>query len=148
MLSGKTGEEKFHIWTGCHAKGSKIMLHSGETVKVEEVKEGDALMGPDSKPRVVKRLVRGQSEMYEIEPTKGDKFVVNGGHVMVLEATNIGSIVNSDKENRVKLAWQEKDENGFPVNKCKNFPYKSETKKIYRKEVEYSETKEEGLLRR
>ena len=53
---------------------------------------------------------------------------------MVLEATNIGSIVNSDKENRVKLAWQEKDENGFPVNKCKNFPYKSETKKIYRKE--------------
>jgi len=145
MLSGKTGEEKFHIWTGCHAKGSKIMLHSGETVKVEEVKEGDALMGPDSKPRVVKRLVRGKSEMYEIEPSKGDKFVVNGGHVMVLEATNIGSIVNSDKENRVKLAWQEKDENGFPVNKCKNFPYKSETKKIYRKEVEYSETKEEAI---
>ena len=38
MLSGKTGDEKFHIWTGCHAKGTQIMLSDGGVKNVEDVK--------------------------------------------------------------------------------------------------------------
>ena len=29
VLSGKTGQEKFHIWTGCHAKGTPILMYDG-----------------------------------------------------------------------------------------------------------------------
>ena len=29
VLSGKTGQEKFHIWTGCHAKGTPILIANG-----------------------------------------------------------------------------------------------------------------------
>lgn len=144
MLSGKTGDEKFHIWTGCHAKGTQIMLSDGGVKNVEDVKVGDSLMGPDSKPRKVRNLVSGKSKMYEITPSKGEKFVVNDDHVMALKATKIGSIMKNDKESRIKVAWQEKDELGYPVNKCKNFPYKTPEKKVYRKDVKYYDNKEEA----
>jgi P4 family phage/plasmid primase-like protien len=145
MLSGKTGDEKFHIWTGCHAKGTGIMLSNGQINKVEDILEGDYLMGPDSKPRKVKELVRGNSLMYEIIPSKGEKFIVNEDHIMVLKATRIGSINNSKKESRVKVSWQERDINGYPINKCKNFTYKNNNKKVYRKNVKYHETMGEAL---
>ena len=45
--------------------------------------------------------------------------------------------MKNDKENRIKVAWQEKDKLGYPVNKCKNFPYKNNDKKIYRENVKY-----------
>ena len=101
-------------------------------------------MGPDSKPRKVRNLVSGKSKMYEITPSKGEKFVVNDDHVMALKATKIGSIMKNDKENRIKVAWQEKDELGYPVNRCKNFPYKTPEKKVYRKDVKYYDNKEEA----
>ena len=145
FLSGKTGEEKFHIWTGCHAYDSKIMMSDGNIKKVQDITKGEFLMGPDSKPRKILNLVRGNSDMYQITPSKGEKFEVNGDHIMMLKATNIGSSVNSDKENRVKLSWQEKDENGYPINKCKNFPYENESKKIYIKNVKYYKNKEEAF---
>jgi len=137
FLSGKTHNEKFHIWSGCHAKGTGIMKHDGHIEKVENINEGDYLMGPNSEPRCVKKLIRGNSQMYEISPSKGESFVVNEDHILALKATKIGSIIKNKKENRVKLAWQERDENGYPINKCQNFPYKSENKTIYRKSVVY-----------
>ena len=74
FLSGKTGEEKFHIWTGCHAKDSKIMMSNGAIKKVQDIEKGEYLMGSDSKPRKVLNLVRGNSDMYEVTPSKGEAF--------------------------------------------------------------------------
>lgn len=145
FVSGRVKEQKFHIWTGCHARGTGIINSEGSVVKVEDIEVGDKLMGPDSKPRLVKSLVRGSSDMYRITPSKGEEFVVNGGHIMVLKATKIGSVTDFPKENRVKASWQERDENGYPVNKCANFPYISPTRKVQRKSVKYYASKNEAL---
>ncbi len=85
--------------TGCHAKGTLILMHDGSTKKVEDVVVGEQLMGPDSKPRTVLQLARGREKMYEITPTKGESFVVNENHILSLKRTNdgtslAGSIVN------------------------------------------------------
>ena len=69
---------------GCHAKGTEILLHNGDVKKVEDVLVGDLLMGPDSKPREVLKLARNREQMVRINPTKGDSFVVNMGHIMHL----------------------------------------------------------------
>ena len=63
VLSGKTGQEKFHIWTGCHAKGTPILMADGYSCLVEKLKVGDQVMGPDSKPRNIQKLVTGKSPM-------------------------------------------------------------------------------------
>ncbi len=69
---------------GCHALGTGILMHDGSIKKVEDVSIGDYLMGPDSEPREVLKLVRGYEEMYRITPKKGKPFIVNKNHILHL----------------------------------------------------------------
>ena len=65
-LEGFTCAEQFYIWTGtgCHGINTKIMMHDESIKFVQDVKIGDALMGDDYKPRIVTKLMRGQSTIY------------------------------------------------------------------------------------
>ena len=69
---------------GCHAKGTEVLMFDGSFKKVEDVEIGDQLMGPDSKPREVLKLKRGQEELVKITPVKGDSFVINKSHILHL----------------------------------------------------------------
>lgn len=75
---------------GCHAAGTEVLLYSGRTKRVEHVRIGDVLMGPDSKPRTVLRTVRGREEMRRIVPNKSAAFEVNASHILSLKRTNKG----------------------------------------------------------
>lgn len=76
--------------TGCHAKGTEILMATGEIRKVEDVMIGDFIMGDDGTPRKVLSLHKGTDEMYKIIPVKGEPFIVNGGHILSLIGTNEG----------------------------------------------------------
>ena len=76
--------------TGCHAEGHPILMFDGMVKPVEDVVVGDMLMGPDSQPRRVEALCRGEDEMYRITPHKGEPFIVNSDHVLSLVCTNEG----------------------------------------------------------
>ena len=52
--------------------------------KVQDIKKGDELIGPDNKPRKVIELVKGKETLYKIIPEYGEEFVVNGGHNLQL----------------------------------------------------------------
>lgn len=67
---------------GCHAKGQGILMYDGTIKKVENIVVGDKLMGPDSTPREVLKLVTGKEEMVKVIPTKGEPFVVNKNHIL------------------------------------------------------------------
>lgn len=69
---------------GCHAKDEKVMMADGSFKAAQDIVLGDFLMGPDSKPREVLKLITGQDEMVRITPTKGESFIVNYNHVMHL----------------------------------------------------------------
>ena len=76
--------------TGCHAKGTEVLMYNGTLKKVEDVVVGDVLMGPDSRPRNVMALHCGTEEMFEITPVRyGEPFVVNKGHILSLEQTRL-----------------------------------------------------------
>lgn len=68
----------------CLGKGTPVLMYNGSVKSVEHVKKGDVLMGPDSCPRTVKSTTRGRGPLYEVEPTKGDKWVCNDVHIMTL----------------------------------------------------------------
>lgn len=75
--------------TGCHSRGTKILMFDGTLKSVEDVQVGDKLMGPDGSSRTVLRLVSGTQEMYKICPNIGEPFVVNKDHVLSLKCTGL-----------------------------------------------------------
>lgn len=87
----KHGQIIFRGATGCHAKGTKVLMFDGSFKNVEDVIVGDKLMGIDSSPRTVLSLTRGRDKMYKITPHRyGNPFVVNSKHILSLEMTNVG----------------------------------------------------------
>jgi hypothetical protein len=79
------------VGTGkCHAKDTPILMFDGTIKMVQDILEGDELMGDDSTPRKVLSLARGQDEMYDVIPVKGDKYTVNSEHILCLKPTRIG----------------------------------------------------------
>jgi Rad3-related DNA helicase len=85
--------------TGCHRKGTPILLWDGSVKPVEHVTIGDRLMGPDSLPRTVLELRHGLDAMWEVRPKKGGSFFVNTDHVLTLQRT----------ETRAAAQWRRKD---------------------------------------
>jgi len=73
---------------GCFIKGTPILLFNGEIKKVEDVKVGDLVMGPDSKPRTVLEICRNRDEMFQIVPLHGEPYTVNLMHKLVLKSKN------------------------------------------------------------
>lgn len=89
--------------TGCHAQGQRILMFDGTTLPVEDIRVGDLLMGPDSKPREVLRLHRGEGRMERIEPVKGGPWTVDLDHVLTLSNTGTGEL--RDVTVRVWKGW-------------------------------------------
>lgn len=70
--------------TGCHAKGTKIVMSDGSFKNVEDIKVGERLMGYKGQYRTVLRLARGHEKMYRISPRRADSFVINENHILPL----------------------------------------------------------------
>lgn len=75
----------------CLARGTPVMLYDGTIRQAEDIRVGDLLMGPDSKPRRVESLARGREAMYRVTPSRGDAYTVNESHILSLKITGIGS---------------------------------------------------------
>lgn len=90
--------------SGCHKKGTKILMFDGSIKNVEDVRVGDKLMGADSKPRNVLNLARGKSQMYTIIPTKGESFTVNDEHILSLRNSKTNKIVNISVNDYLKTS--------------------------------------------
>ena len=68
--------------TGCHAKGTKIIMADGSTKAVEDIREGEFVMGRDQEPKKVLRTFQGFAPLYKIQPNGLEPFVVNNEHVI------------------------------------------------------------------
>lgn len=82
FVFGPTGVGK------CLAKGTKILMADGTIKLVEDIKAGDAVMGPDSSPRNVLTTTSGKEMMYDVIPNKGEAYRVNESHILSLKITN------------------------------------------------------------
>jgi replicative DNA helicase len=81
----------------CLGKGTKVVMFDGSLKKVEDIVEGDLLMGDDSTPRKVKSIARGRENMYWIRQNKGLDYRVNESHILSLKRSrNEGKHINGD----------------------------------------------------
>ena len=75
----------------CFAPDTQILMFDGIVKKVQDIKFGDAVMGPDSRPRIVLSLAHGREQMYEIRQNKKDSYTVNESHILTLQITGLSS---------------------------------------------------------
>lgn len=80
------------LMAGCHAKDTDILMYDGSIKKVQDITVNDILMGDDSTPRKILKLVRGKDNMYEINNKKGESYIVNGDHILCLKYTTKNTI--------------------------------------------------------
>ena len=69
----------------CLGKGTKVVMFDGSLRNVEDVREGDLLMGDDSTPRRVLSIARGRERMYWVRQNKGIDYRVNESHILSLK---------------------------------------------------------------
>lgn len=89
ILSGQKNPDEVLMLgaSGCHAKGTQILMADGTIKYVEDVKVNDYLLGPDGNVRKVLNLARGRETMYKITPhTGGEPFIVNENHLLYLRS--------------------------------------------------------------
>lgn len=97
VLSGITKHGK------CLGEGTLILCNDGSLKKVEDIRVGDLLMGPDSKPRKVLALGTGREELFEVRQGN-DTYIVNKSHILSLKRTR------TNKYKRGKLTTNRKGE--------------------------------------
>ncbi|PLB33294.1 U4/U6-U5 snRNP complex subunit PRP8 [Aspergillus candidus] len=81
----------FPSWEGlfweraCLAKGTRLLRYDGGEVEVQDVREGDLLLGPDGGPRRAFNIVNGQDRLYRLKVDAGkEDLVVTPNHILVL----------------------------------------------------------------
>jgi len=72
-------------------KGTLVVKFNGELVKVEDIKIGDQVMGPDSNPRNVVETHSGYGPLYKVHQTRGMDYVVNDQHTLTLKKADFST---------------------------------------------------------
>jgi len=83
----------------CLGRGTKVLMFDGSLRNVEDVQEGELLMGDDSTPRRVLSIARGRERMYWIRQNKGIDYRVNESHILSLKRSRTeGLHTNGDRD--------------------------------------------------
>lgn len=71
----------------CHGFDTPVIMYDGSIRMVQDIRKGEQLLGPDSKPRNVLSVTKGYGPLYKVTPTKGEPFVCNDAHILSLKAS-------------------------------------------------------------
>lgn len=107
----------------CLKFNTDIIMFNGTIKKVQDIKSGDLLMGPDSRARLVKSTTSGREKMYEVQPLKGDAWGCNESHILSLVMND-----GADKNGIVNISVKDY------LSKSNNFKHHA---KLYRASVNF-----------
>ena len=105
-------------WGKCLAPDTMVLRYDGEVVRVDSLKVGDLLMGPDSTPRTVLAANAGSGPMYRITPTIGDPWECNDAHILTLVDTATDEIRDIPLQDYLRLSasWKHRLKQFSPAN--------------------------------
>lgn len=66
----------------CLGKDTPVMMYDGSIKKVQDIKVGEQIMGPDYKPRNVLSTCSGREKLYKVKQEVGDDYIVNASHIL------------------------------------------------------------------
>lgn len=90
----------------CFAKGTPILMSNGTTKYIEEIREGDYVMGHDMKAGLVSNINKGQDQMYLINQNDlALTYSVSDKHILILQVVKDHIIDYNDITNNATLYY-------------------------------------------
>lgn len=83
----------------CCAYNTPVIMCDGTLKMVQDVKQGEQLMGDDGNPRNVLNVVQGFEKMYKVKQQRGDDYIVNKYHILTLTC-DMNMIINNKEYNK------------------------------------------------
>jgi replication factor C subunit 2/4 len=114
----KTGELPHLLMYGAPGTGkclgydTNILMYNGEIKKVQDIINGELLMGDNGDCRNVLNICEGKSIMYKINQKYGDFYIVNSDHILSLIDNNIKIDICVEEYLEKKLLYK-----GYKVSK-------------------------------
>lgn len=91
----------------CLGVNTPILMHNFSRCMVQDIKEGDRVLGDDYRPRTVVSTTCGKGPMYRVEMKCGGEYVVNRYHVLSLYRMNVEKITELESSQCYECAWWE-----------------------------------------
>ncbi len=106
---------------GCFGRDTLIKMHDGGYKFVQDIEEGDILMGEDNlSPRVVLYPLNGQQRLYKFSYTNGKHHIFNASHILcVMDEIGCTSTVTVERF----LTWKRKKQRRYSLYKWKEYGY-------------------------
>lgn len=89
----------------CFSAGTEVWLWNGATKVIEDITEGDVVIGDDGTARKVISQVSGESKMYKVSQMHGNDYCVNGSHILTLKIADHKRIYWATKPNAWIIGW-------------------------------------------
>jgi hypothetical protein len=97
----------------CLGFNTPVIMYDGNIKMVQDITEGEQLMGDDSTPRNVLSTCTGQEKMYNIVPIKGDTFGCNESHILSLKFSGHKAIIWDRSRQSYFVRWLDKEQMKF-----------------------------------
>lgn len=91
----------------CLGKDTPVLMFDGSVKKVQDITDGEYLIGDDSSPRKVLSTTSGEDDLYEIIPAWSEPYVVNSEHVLSLKFIGGDYIYHNRGKNAWTVKWYE-----------------------------------------
>lgn len=86
----------------CMCPSTPVIRYNGKIDRIDQIKLGDYLMGDDSTPREVMKIYQGETDMYKVNQTRGDDYIVTNNHILTLK---FGSPTVRKYKKKFVLLW-------------------------------------------
>jgi hypothetical protein len=109
----------FTVTHNCLAPNTLVKMADNSLKNVQDIQQGDRLLGDDNLPRNVLSICSGQDEMFLIDQGGGNSYTVNAPHILVLR---------NDKGNVIEREAKFLFENPDILNEYKGYSVNSHSK--------------------
>lgn len=89
MAGGMVLGHTYNIASGtglgkCLGKDTPVLMSDFSVKMVQDIVNGETVMGPDGLPRIVSGVTSGTAQLYKIKQSDGEDYVVNSDHILSL----------------------------------------------------------------
>lgn len=85
----------------CLHPEEQVLMFDGTLRQAQHINPGELLMGDDSTPRTVLSTCTGEDDMFKINPSKGEPYIVNSPHIISLISEK-GNYIDIPLNNYIK----------------------------------------------
>ena len=83
----------FEVKATCFDPHTPVLMADKTVKEIKDIEVGELVCGDDNMPRKVLSTVSGVDQMYLIKQSKGEDYIVNSQHILVLRATGVSPYV-------------------------------------------------------